>query len=222
MSDACVNWQSACGQRRGARVLHPMGLGTMAELTEIRIDGRGGQGNVVAAYMLAEAGFEAGRYVQAFPSFGPERRGAPVAAFVRVSERPIRRRCQILEPRYVIVQDPGLLHVSGLGWNVRPGGGLLINSAKPIEAVALPPGVAKTVVPASALATEFLGKAIPNTALLAAFLTLTELAPLEAFERVLAHRFKGKALQQNLLLMREAAKRVVPGSWREVAGAAGN
>ncbi len=74
------------------------GLSPMIAMIEIRIHGRGGQGNVVAAYLLATAAFEEGRYVQAFPNFGAERRGAPVTAFVRIADRPIRRRCQVREP----------------------------------------------------------------------------------------------------------------------------
>jgi pyruvate ferredoxin oxidoreductase gamma subunit len=194
----------------------------MAWLTEIRIQGRGGQGNVLAAYMLAQAGFEAGRFVQAFPTFGPERRGAPVAAFVRISDRPIRRRCQVREPSYVIIQDPSLLHISGALKGVRPGGGVIVNSAKRIEEVGVPASVSITFVPATAMAVQFLGEPIPNTALLAAFLTLTNLFPLDSLERVLAQRFQGGALERNLRLMREAAARVSPGSWKDAEHAPGN
>ena len=194
----------------------------MAELTEIRIDGRGGQGNVVAAYMLAQAGFEAGRFVQAFPSFGPERRGAPVAAFVRVSDRPIRRRCQISQPRYVIIQDPSLLHVAGIAQNVGPGGGVLVNSSKEIEGLVRAAGVMVASLPATAMALRVLGQQIPNTALLAAFLSLSQLFRLAALERVLMQRFEGEALQRNLRLMREAAASVSPGSWKDTSRAPGN
>lgn len=193
----------------------------MTGLTEIRIDGRGGQGNVVAAYMLAEAGFEAGRYVQAFPSFGPERRGAPVAAYVRVSDRPFKRRCQILEPLYVIVQDASLLHSPGIV-SVRPEGGILVNSSKGIEELGFATRVRTAVVPATALAVKFLGLPIPNSALLGALLRLTDLLPLEAFEKALARRFAGETLQRNLRLTREAAGQVVAGLWKEWAHAAGD
>ncbi len=158
-------------------------------LTEIRIDGRGGQGNIVAAYMLAQAAFSAGLFAQAFPSFGPERRGAPVAAFVRLSDSPIRRRCQIGEPLYVIIQDQSLLHVPGLLAEVRPGGGILINSSRSPEQLGISKTAANIVtIPATALAVQFLGEPIPNVALLSAFLTLSGLVPLAALERVLADR----------------------------------
>jgi pyruvate ferredoxin oxidoreductase gamma subunit len=195
----------------------------MAELTEIRIDGRGGQGNVVAAYMLAQAAFEAGRFAQAFPSFGPERRGAPVAAFVRIADRPIRRRCQVREPLYIVVQDPSLLHVEGALEGLRPGGGILINSPRSIAELGIPIGAANAIaIPATAMATQVLGEPIPNTALLASLLALTDLLPLAALEKVLAHRFEGESLQRNLRLMREAAARVPPAAWKEHARVAGN
>jgi pyruvate ferredoxin oxidoreductase gamma subunit len=194
----------------------------MSQLTEIRIDGRGGQGNVVAAYMLAEAGFEAGLFVQAFPTFGPERRGAPVAAFVRVSDRAIRRRCQIHEPRYAIVQDPSLLHIPAITHGVRAGGGILVNAPKEIEARNLAADVRMIAVPANALALKILGEPIPNTALLAAFLALTDIVPLAALEAVLAYRFSGERFDRNLRLMREAAACVAAGAWKDASGAARN
>jgi pyruvate ferredoxin oxidoreductase gamma subunit len=195
----------------------------MAGLTEIRIEGRGGQGNVIAAYLLAQAAFEAGRFAQAFPSFGPERRGAPVSAFVRLSDHPIKRRCQVREPLYVIIQDPSLVHVAGIAQRVRPGGGILINSSKQVGELGFSASVSNvTAFPATALATQFLGEPIPNTALLAAFLTLTDLLPLVALEQVLAQWFEGQALQRNLQLLREAAARVPAASWKDTGDAAGN
>jgi pyruvate ferredoxin oxidoreductase gamma subunit len=194
----------------------------MPQLTEIRVDGRGGQGNVVAAYVLAEAGFEAGRFVQAFPTFGPERRGAPVAAFVRVSDRPIRRRCQISEPRYAIIQDPSLLHIPAITRAVRAGGGVLVNAPRPIEGLALAAGVRLVTIAANALAIKNLGEPIPNTALLAAFLALTDLFPLAALESVLDRRFSGDRLERNLRLMREASACVPAGAWKDSSGAARN
>ncbi len=186
----------------------------MTEITEIRIDGRGGQGNVIAAYMLAEAGFEAGRHVQAFPNFGPERRGAPVAAFVRISDRPFKRRCQVREPRYVIVQDPTLLHTAG-ALAVHRNGGVLINSSRNVAELGFKSPVRSAVLPGTALATQLLGRPIPNSALVAALLVLTELLPLEAFEKALAHRLSGETLERNLRLVREAARSVEAGAWKD-------
>lgn len=192
----------------------------MAELTEIRIEGRGGQGNMVAAYTLARSAFEAGRFAQAYPTFGPERRGAPVSAFVRISDGPIRRRCQVRKPDFIIIQDPSLLHVPGIGEGIRPDGGILINSSKEVARSRFPGVAHVTTIAATSMAMQFVGQPIPNIALLAAFLTLTELIPLEALEKVLAHRFQGAALKKNLQLMREAAAQVTPASWKETSHAA--
>jgi pyruvate ferredoxin oxidoreductase gamma subunit len=192
----------------------------MAEFTEIRIEGRGGQGNVVAAHMLARSAFEDGRFAQAYPSFGPERRGAPVSAFVRISDGPIKRRCQVREPHYVIIQDPSLLHVASIGEGVRHGGGILINSSKEIAQSRFPSVAHVTTIPATAMAMQVLGEPIPNIALLAAFLALTELIPPAALQKVLAQRFEGDTLNRNLQLMREAAARVPPASWKDTSHAA--
>ncbi len=97
-------------------------------MIEIRIHGRGGQGAVFACSMLARALFEEGRWVQAFPHFGVERRGAPVAAFVRFDERPIELRCHIYHPDYVIILDPTLAGLSSTIQGLKAGGSVLVNS----------------------------------------------------------------------------------------------
>ena len=194
----------------------------MGEMTEIRIEGRGGQGNVVCAYMLARAAFEEGRFAQAYPSFGPERRGAPVSAFVRISDKPIKRRCQILNPQYVIIQEPSLLRISTIGQGVLPRGGILINSSKEIEPSRFPAIAHVTTIPATAMALRVLGKPIPNLALLSAFLAATDLMPLAALEKALAHRFQGEELNRNLRLMHEAAAYVTSSSWKNTSNAAAN
>jgi pyruvate ferredoxin oxidoreductase gamma subunit len=189
-------------------------------MIEIRIHGRGGQGNIVAAYILAQAAFEHGRFAQAFPSFGPERRGAPVASFVRITDEPIRRHCEVIKPSFVIVQDHALLHSPGTIEGLVKGGGILVNSIKPQAGLAI--GANLVAIPASRLATEILGRPIPNTALLAAFLTLTELLPLEALDKAMALRFRAETLERNLRLVREAAASVAAGAWKEIAHARGN
>ena len=189
-------------------------------MIEIRIHGRGGQGNVVAAYLLASAAFEEGRYAQAFPSFGAERRGAPVTAFVRIADRPIRRRCEVKEPAFLIIQDEALLHVAGVLGGLRPGGGILINSSQSSEQLSNQLGQAVVALPATALATEVLGRPVPNTALLAAFLTLTGLLPHQALIQALAGRFTGGMLERNVNLVEQAASRVPVDMWKEVEDAA--
>jgi pyruvate ferredoxin oxidoreductase gamma subunit len=189
-------------------------------LIEIRIHGRGGQGNVVAAYLLATAAFEDGRYAQAFPSFGAERRGAPVTAFVRIADKPIRRRCEVLEPAYLIIQDEALLHLPGVLNGLLPGGGILVNSNRSSNELSETVGQSVVALPGSSLANEILGRPVPNTALLAAFLTLSGLLPQDALVKALAERFKGKVLENNVKLIETAAQRVTPDAWKEEARAA--
>jgi pyruvate ferredoxin oxidoreductase gamma subunit len=188
-------------------------------MLEIRIHGRGGQGNVVAAYLLASAAIDGGRYAQAFPAFGAERRGAPVAAFVRIDANPIRRRCQVREPAFLIVQDPALMDVQGTLSGLQPRGTVLVDG--PALKVDDSGDNEVIAMPATRLAMEHIGRPVPNTALLAAFITLTELMPLSALLDALGERFKGPVLESNRRLVEAAAGTVEPGRWREVAHAAG-
>lgn len=189
-------------------------------MIEVRIHGRGGQGNVVAAYLLATAAFEAGQHCQAFPAFGAERRGAPVVAFVRISDRPIWRRNQVVHPAFLIVQDQSLLHESDLTKGLLPGGGILVNSNSPSEALGKEHGQPMVALPATAMALELLGRPVPNVALLSAFLSLTALLPHEALVKALAGRFKGEVLERNRELVKLAAARVPAGLWTEARHAA--
>jgi pyruvate ferredoxin oxidoreductase gamma subunit len=188
-------------------------------MLEIRIHGRGGQGNVVAAYLLAASAIDGGRYAQAFPAFGAERRGAPVAAFVRIDGHPIRRRCQVREPSFLIIQDPALMAVPGTLSGLRPDGTVLVDG--PEAAIGHTGDNEVLTMPATKLAMEHIGRPVPNTALLAAFITLTELMPLSALLDSLAERFKGPILKNNQKLVEAAAATVEAGRWREVAHGAG-
>ncbi len=100
-------------------------------MIEVRIHGRGGQGAVTSAEMLALAAIGTGKYAQAFPSFGPERRGAPVQAFVRVSDKEIRIRGEIREPDVVVVLDPGLLNIIDATSGLRDNGIVVVNTKLP-------------------------------------------------------------------------------------------
>ncbi|MCC7168028.1 MAG: 2-oxoacid:acceptor oxidoreductase family protein [Rhodospirillales bacterium] len=189
-------------------------------MIEIRIHGRGGQGNVVAAYLLASAAFEEGRRCQAFPNFGAERRGAPVVAFVRIAEQVIKRRCQVREPAFLIVQDASLLHIPGVLDGLKKGGGILVNAPRSSEELSKEYKLPMVALPGTQLANEFLGKPMPNVALLAAFLSLTEIVPHTALSKALTHRFKGDVLEKNLKLVEETSHRVPAGLWKDVAHAA--
>ncbi len=188
-------------------------------MIQVRIHGRGGQGNVVAAYLLATAAFTEGWHAQAFPAFGAERPGAPVVAFVRLSDRPIRRRCQVATPDFLIIQDEALLHVPGITDGLKAGGGILLNSSRSADDITPALEHPLVTMPATALAKEHLGRPVPNTALLAGFLDLTELLPQSALTEALAQRFKGDILEKNTRLIAAAGEQVPGGAWKEGANA---
>lgn len=189
-------------------------------MIEVRIHGRGGQGNVAASYLLAGTAIDQGWHALAFPAFGAERRGAPVAAFVRMDRRPFNRRDQIAHPDYLIVQDETLLHDAATLAGLKPGGGVLVNSSRAATELGLDGKV--YTLPANALAEKHLGRPMPNTALLAAFLTLTGLLPVEALSHELERRFHGTVLEQNRTLIAAAAEAVEADIWNEeIAHAAG-
>lgn len=154
-------------------------------MRELRIHGRGGQGAVIASKVLATALFREGRSVQAFPAFGVERRGAPVTAFLRVDDRPILLRCEITWPDDLIVLDPTLVEAVDVTVGLKPGGSILINSARPPESYdALNGRFAVATVDASAIATAHrLGsrtQPIVNTAILGAFARFSRMVSLDS------------------------------------------
>lgn len=165
----------------------------MPDIIAVRIHGRGGQGVVTAAELMAMAAWEEGLYVQAFPTFGSERMGAPVAGFVRLSREPVRTPYQVYEPHYVIVQDPTLVGAVDLTGGLKDGGLVLVNSEGEDPKFTLPSGVRLTTVPATQIALEELGQNRPNTALLGAFAALTGLFGLAAIEKAVRLRFEAAA-----------------------------
>lgn len=154
-------------------------------MRELRIHGRGGQGAVVASKVLAVALFHEGRQVQAFPAFGVERRGAPVTAFLRVDERPIRLACEVRAPDDLIVLDPTLIAAVDVAAGLKPGGLILVNSARaPEEYTALAARFRVATVDANEIAARHrLGsrtQPIVNTAILGAFAAASHLVALES------------------------------------------
>jgi len=188
-------------------------------MIEIRIHGRGGQGNVVGAYLLATAAIAEGKFGQAFPAFGAERRGAPVVAFVRIAEQTLRRRSQVQNPAFLIVQDQALLNIPGVLDGLQSDGRILVNSILDSEELAERTGREVVALPADTWSREYLGRPLPNTTLLASFLVLTEILPLEALTKALQERFRGELLQRNLNLVNDIAQRVPAGIWREASHA---
>src|SRR5512142_2733974 len=110
-------------------------------MIEIRFHGRGGQGAVTSAELTALAAIGEGKYAQAFPSFGPERRGAPVMAFVRVSDTPIRTREKVYEPDIVVVLDPSLLQIVNVEAGLKSSGMVILNTKKSVEEVRKDTGI---------------------------------------------------------------------------------
>ncbi|MCD6554243.1 MAG: 2-oxoacid:acceptor oxidoreductase family protein [Anaerolineae bacterium] len=152
-------------------------------MIEIRIHGRGGQGAVIASQVLADAVFQEGRYVQAFPAFGVERRGAPVMAFTRIDDVPIRIHTQIYTPDHIMVLDPTLLDVVDVTAGLKDGAWILINSTRPPHTFTFPDRYRVATVDANAIAVKYrLGPRnapIVNTAILGAFARLTGIVSLE-------------------------------------------
>ena len=174
-------------------------------MIEVRFHGRGGQGAVTSCELMAQAAIAEGKYAQAFPSFGPERRGAPLQAFLRISDDPIRLREKIYEPDVVVVLDPALLATGGVKNGLKPGGTLVANSSKSIQAVRGECGFAgrTAVVDAALIAEQELGVPITNTTMLGALLKAALLVQLKSLEAPLDHRF-GRLAPKNLKALTRA------------------
>jgi pyruvate ferredoxin oxidoreductase gamma subunit len=177
---------------------------------QVRIHGRGGQGVVTAAELLSVAAFLEGRHAQAFPSFGSERTGAPVVAFCRIDDRPIRVREPILAPDALIVQDPTLPHQVDLFAGLRPGGRVLLNSTRAADQLGLGELDATVItVPASEIAREHLGRPLPNAALLGALAAVTELVTLDSVAAAIRERFPARVAEANVAAAVAAAALVL-------------
>ena len=176
------------------------------KLVEIRWHGRGGQGAVTSAELLARAAIDEGKYAQAFPSFGPERRGAPVLAFDRISNKDhIRIRAEITQPDAVVVLDAGLVRVVNVTSGLKKGGIIIINTKKSLEdAVSeFGNGWSIAVVDANTIAHEVLGVNIVNTTMLGALLRATGVVKLESLDAPLQERF-GRLGERNINAMKRA------------------
>jgi pyruvate ferredoxin oxidoreductase gamma subunit len=173
-------------------------------LFQVRIHGRGGQGVVTAAELLSVAAFLEGRHAQAFPTFGSERTGAPVTAFCRIDDRAIRSREPIAEPDALIVLDPTLLHQVNLFEGLGADGYMLINTSRSFDELGIGEFLQRfrherlLTVPASELAREYLGRPIPNVALLGGFAALSGLITIGSVAKAIRERFSGKAAEGNI------------------------
>lgn len=152
---------------------------------QVRFHGRGGQGVVTAAELLASAAFREDRYAQAFPSFGSERMGAPVMSFCRIDDKPIRTREPVTAPDALLIQDPTLLHQAGLLDGLRPDGYVLVNSSRGVDDIGLAEFAARhrghlLTVPATNLALANLGRPLPGAPMLGGLAALTQAAQTQA------------------------------------------
>jgi len=183
-------------------------------LKEIRIHGRGGQGSVTAAEVLAHAAFIEGKWVQAFPYFGAERRGAPVKAFARMSDEPILVHSQIYNPDYVIVLDPVIYKVVDVTEGLKRDGMVLINTTKKPEEIGLK-GCRVATVDATGIALELnllvAGLPIVNTSILGAFAKATDEVRLTSVLKVIKETWSGSAGEKNAKAAELAYERLIKG-----------
>ena len=177
-----------------------------AGLVEIIWHGRGGQGAVTSAELLAQAAINEGKYAQAFPAFGPERRGAPVVAFVRIdNDKPIRVRAEIEEPDIVVVLAADLLRVVDVSSGLKASGILVLNTPKAAEEIIKEFSFkqALATVDATRIAREMLGVPIVNTTMIGALLKAAGVTKLESLLEPLKHRF-GRLAEKNINAMQRA------------------
>jgi len=176
-------------------------------MLQVRFHGRGGQGVVTAAELLSVAAFTEGLHAQAFPVFGSERTGAPVAAFCRIDDAPIRTHDPVAEPDVLVIQDPTLLHQVAVFDGVGDGALVLINTGRDLDDL----GVADVsdrlrilTVPATELARTHLGRPMPGAGLLGALAAVTGVVSLASVIAAIHERFHGAAAEGNAAAARAA------------------
>lgn len=167
-------------------------------MKEIRIHARAGQGAITTAMLLGYTYFNEGMYPYAFPNFGAARMGAPMNAFVRVDAKPVRLRCQIYEPNYVIIVDPTLMRGYNCFSGLKEDGVAIINGTEATEVPKLKAGQKAFVVPANDIALKTIGRPLGNTALIGAFAAATGELKLDTLLEVIKKRFIGKAQEGNI------------------------
>ena len=183
--------------------------GNLLTLKEFRWHGRGGQGAWTASELLARAAINEGKYIQSFPEFGPERMGAPVKAYTRISDEPIRLHCAVYNPGLAIVMDPTLLATVPVAEGLGEKGILIVNSPK--EPATLKAELKMTegtvwTVPATEIAMRILGRLITNTAMLGVVARATEVVKMESIEKAVNARFPGPLAEKNMGVIKEAYK----------------
>jgi len=180
-------------------------------LIEVRFHGRGGQGVVTAADILAVAAFKEGYYTLSFPMFGAEKRGTPVASFLRISDEPIVLRDEVYTPDYVVLLDPTVIESVNVLAGLKENGMLIANYPKSAEDLmkelrAEEFKVKVLTINATKLAMEILGRAITNTAMVGAFAGATKIVSLNTLLDTINEWFKGELAEKNAKLVEKAYK----------------
>ncbi|MGD8529792.1 MAG: pyruvate ferredoxin oxidoreductase subunit gamma [Syntrophobacterales bacterium] len=175
-------------------------------MIEIRIHGRGGQGNVAAAELLSIAAFKDGKFAQAFPSFGAERIGAPVQAFVRIDDKKIRTREEVRTPNYLIIQDSFLIGAVPVLDGIKPDGLILVNADMAPEDLNIKTPARVETIPATAIALEIIGRPIPNAIMIGAFCSLTGLVSIDAVQEAIMEKFPGRVGENNVAALERAVE----------------
>jgi pyruvate ferredoxin oxidoreductase gamma subunit len=180
-------------------------------MQEIRLHGRGGQGAVTSAELVAIAAINKGQCAQAFPSFGPERRGAPVVAFSRIDDKKINIRAKIYNPDVVIVLDPGLLALMNPTEGMKADGILILNTKKSPEEIRKTYGYKCKIatVDASKIAIEEVGRPIVNTTLLGSFIKATGILKMEDITEPIMNRFGPKLGAKNMAALKRAFEETI-------------
>ena len=183
--------------------------GSLLTLKEFRWHGRGGQGAWTASELLARAAIQEGKYIQSFPEFGPERMGAPVKAYTRISDEPIRLHCAVYNPQVAVVMDPTLLATVPVTNGLGKTGILIVNTPKEPktikEKLKMTEGNVWTVS-ATDIAMRILGRAITNTAMLGVVAQATGMVKMESIEKAVQERFPGPLAEKNMGVIKEAYK----------------
>jgi 2-oxoacid:acceptor oxidoreductase gamma subunit (pyruvate/2-ketoisovalerate family) len=189
-----------------------MEIHAVKKILEVRWHGRGGQGAWTASELFARAAIAEGKYIQSFPEFGPERMGAPVTAFTRISDEPIRIHCAVYQPDVVAVLDPTLLKTVKVADGLNEDGGNIVVNSKdsPIETRKLLNSTIGKVwtVPASEISLKILGIPITNTAMLGAVARVTGIVSLETIEKMVRARFRPDVAEKNFAVVKEAYREV--------------
>ena len=177
-------------------------------LIEVRWHGRGGQGAWTASELLARAAIHEGKYIQSFPEFGPERMGAPVRAFTRISDKPIRLHCSVYSPDIVVVLDSTLIATVPVAEGLKQKGTIVVNTGEEPAKIREKLRMDGTVwtVPATEIAIKILGRPITNTAMLGAVVRATNIVSMESIEKAVRERFPAQLAEKNIGVIKEAFK----------------